>query len=54
LGLVKRFYSGAINLAPLNGQAIFICGPAGCGKNFISELVLPASMAEARRTRTGF
>jgi hypothetical protein len=40
----KRFYSGAINLAPLNGQAIFICGPAGCGKNFISELVLPASM----------
>jgi hypothetical protein len=40
----RRFYMGALECKPTNGQAIFICGPPGCGKNFISELLLPMSM----------
>jgi len=43
----KRFYTGAVNKRPLNGQAVFICGPAGCGKNFLSELILPTAMGGA-------
>lgn len=41
---LERFYRGAVTMQPLNGQAIFICGPKDCGKNFISELVLPMAM----------
>lgn len=40
----KRFYEGAVNQKPTNGQAIFFCGPQGCGKNLISELILPTAM----------
>lgn len=40
----QRFYRGAIEHKPLNGQALFICGPKACGKNLISELILPTAM----------
>lgn len=40
----RRFYKGALERKPLNGQALFICGPRECGKNFISELLLPLAM----------
>lgn len=40
----RRFYKGAVANKPTNGQAIFICGPQGCGKNLVSELILPMSM----------
>lgn len=40
-GWLHRFYKGAIDQKPTNGQAIFICGPEGCGKNLISEAILP-------------
>jgi len=43
----KRFYTGAINLKPTNGQAVFICGPQDCGKNLLSELILPCAMGGA-------
>lgn len=43
----KRFYSGAVSLKPSNGQAIFFCGPQECGKNLISELILPLAMGGA-------
>lgn len=43
----RRFYIGAINFKPTNGQAIFICGPIDCGKNLVSELILPMSMGGA-------
>lgn len=37
----RRFYKGALEQRPVNGQALFLCGPRECGKNFISELLLP-------------
>lgn len=40
-GWLRRFYKGAIEQKPTNGQAIFICGPEGCGKNLVSEAILP-------------
>jgi len=40
----RRFYEGGITLRPTNGQALFICGPAGCGKNLMAELIVPMSM----------
>lgn len=40
----QRFYRGAIDQKSTSGHAIFICGPIGCGKNLISELILPVSM----------
>lgn len=43
----KRFYTGAITFKPTNGQAVFICGPQDCGKNLVSELILPTSMGGA-------
>lgn len=43
----RRFYAGAIGLKPSNGQAVFICGPQECGKNLISELILPMAMGGA-------
>jgi len=41
---LRRFYRGAITGRPVNGQALFFCGPNGCGKNFISELLIPSAM----------
>lgn len=40
----RRFYRGAIEQKPVNGQAVFFCGPRNCGKNLISELVVPMAM----------
>lgn len=40
----RRFYMGALAMKPTNGQAIFICGPQECGKNLVSELILPVAM----------
>jgi hypothetical protein len=40
----RRFYESAIKMKPTNGHAVFICGPRECGKNLVSELILPVAM----------
>lgn len=40
LGWLKHFYTGAIEQRPRSGQAMFIAGPPGVGKTFLSTCII--------------
>jgi hypothetical protein len=40
LAWLKRFYEGALEGAPVQGQAVFIAGPVGQGKTMLSNLII--------------